>query len=205
MSATAKNSPLPHRPLARLGLFTVVIVLSFFLTGCITLTDHEASQEQRQEVVGFVSAEETFTQAIQVRRDGLNGIQLWLQVPGEAPPEDAMLTARVMTAPQNGSALSSTLYKLAEVQSNGAIHIPLPRQADSAGQSLYLILSTNQGRTEVLGRNGGVYPQGEAFNNEQPLDGDAAFSLSYDYGPNSILEDLLTLLRYAWLVIPRFR
>jgi hypothetical protein len=34
------------------------------------------------------------------------------------------------------------------------------------------------------------------------VDGDAAFSLSYDYGPNSILEDLLTLLLYAWLVIP---
>ncbi len=190
-----------HLP-TRLRLFLIALGAVVLLTGCITLEDHEASQEQRQEVVATVSETETFSQVFVARRRNLNGIQLWFQVPGETPPSQATLSARISADPQSDVVLGSGVFLLKDIQSSGTVQIPLPSQPDSAGRSYFLRLEVTGGRVEVLGRNGGVYPQGAAFSNKEPIEGDAAFRLTYLYDRGSVFEDLLTLLQFSWLVIP---
>jgi hypothetical protein len=69
-------------------------------------------------------------------------------------------------------------------------------------QSFYLLLRPLSGTIQVRGRAEDIYPGGQAFSGQTPLQADFAFTTSYDYNLTALLADLRLSLPHVWLVFP---
>ncbi|HSF81761.1 MAG TPA: hypothetical protein VLA49_11035 [Anaerolineales bacterium] len=183
-------------------LLSLAFLLSIALAGCVTLKDPESFQEQNPDVVGVASAHDTIGQTLVSRRARLNGVWLWLSLQPASPDQTGTLTVELHAAPLEGTPLASASLSLGAIQGSGPILVQFPAQPGPAGQTYYLSLSTDRGQVQVRGRSADVYPQGSAFLNYIPLEGDLAFRLAYEYGASAILQDLLDIFQGAWLLIP---
>jgi hypothetical protein len=178
----------------------LLILLSAFLSGCLRLYDPEASQEQNSGAIATIESGQAFEQSFIARRPGLDAIEINLGVPPgtSAPPG---LRAEVYPIPEESSPVATVQLTPQQV-SNGNAIIDLPPQADSAGRGYTLRLITDSGNFQVSGKAEDVYPKGSASVNGQPLQGDAAFRLYYDYDWQALLSDLWNYAAGSWLLIP---
>jgi hypothetical protein len=182
-------------------VFSLLLTLQLFLSGCVTLRDPEASQEYRGDVVAVVGPERVVGQSFVSRRPGLNGIQLWLRIKPNFSHDDS-LVAELYHAPAGTPLLETITVPYSSLTNAFPLTISFSPRSDPPQQAYYLALRTSGGEIEIFGRNEDAYPDGELFEAAAPRQADASFRTSYDYNPVAILNDLGKALANIWLVIP---
>jgi len=184
--------------LLRVGL---ALCLALLLTGCVTLVDPEASQEQAYDEVGVIGDGETLEQTFLARRPGLNGIALWVS-PGGEGAANGSLELDLYPAGDPGASLEHFSLSYTRLSAGSPVLIsfdPLP----GPGGELYTLRATGRGLTaRFLGRSADVHPYGGLLVNGESRDGDLAFRLSYDYGWQAVLADLGRILEGLPLALP---
>ncbi|MCK4724187.1 MAG: hypothetical protein KAT29_00210, partial [Anaerolineales bacterium] len=183
-------------------LASLLMAAVFSLSGCQTLQDPEASQEQSQETVATLIDGDVFKQSLISRRQNFNTLQLWLRVPEGTAAEGSTLKVHISPADQPDVLVGGGIYALGDIQRSGTLQIPIHDRNNSSNAAYKLELELSGGTLQILGRTGDVYPAGEASLNGEVLPIDAAFRLTYEYDANSVWEDTYTLLSMSWLVLP---
>jgi hypothetical protein len=194
----ASLSELPLLCLLLLGLLT---------SGCVTMYDPEASQEQHPEVIFTLREGQTFGQTFAARRAGLDRLGLWLSLPPETQAGKGTVTLEIYPVapdglPNTNRALRVASFALSSAGRPGPLVLNLEPLPGPAGQTFFLSLRVTGGELQVLGRAEDIYPGGQAYPNGLPAEADMAFQLSYDYGARAFLEDLVSGLRQSWLLLP---
>jgi hypothetical protein len=201
---------IPTKNSSHIKYFALIILLLFLIiatSGCVTLSDPEASQEYSADTVGVLDAQTSMGQSFISRRPNTNGITLWMAtvtLPTNVTSNSLNNTIRVrlFNSPDDINPIFSTYITLPASANNTQISIDIPRLKGAAGQSYYLLLTTDAGSYHIKGRLEDAYPSGQAYTNSTPINADIEFRLSYDYGPTELLDDLKSYLSNSWLIIP---
>ncbi len=187
---------------SRAGWAGLVLCLALLLSGCVTLVDPEASQQQAVDEVGVIGDGEILEQTFLARRPGLNGVALWVSASAAGDSPDGSLEIALYPAGDPGSPLERFSLSQARIAAGSPVLLsfdPLP----GPGGQLYTLRAAGRGLTaRFLGRNADVHPYGGAALNDEPLAGDLAFRLSYDYGWQAVLTDLRRGLENLPLALP---
>lgn len=184
-----------------LGLLGFLLCLAFGLSGCVTLKDPESSQEFRADIVSQIKPGETAGQTVFSRRANVNGVQLWLNVdPGEAA--DQHLKFALYRAMGDDTPIITKYYRMENLAKASTLTIPLSTPPGSANQSYYLEVSCSAGSVILYGRAEDAYPGGQAYLQKNPVPGDWAFRLSYEYDLVAALSDSWQVIRSSWLAVP---
>lgn len=180
----------------------LMLAAAGLLTGCVSMSDPEESQEYRSDVVATVQAGQVVGQTFVSRRARLNGIQLWLRAGPEPAAPGATLTVQLYHAPGDLSPLVTIPLPVSTIPEGSPLKIALPPQADLPGQGYFITLTTHEAALQVLGRSEDAYPRGQLYAGGAPQDADLSFRLTYDYDPAAMLGDLGRALASAWLLLP---
>ena len=179
----------------------LIVLLAFTLSGCVTLNDPEASHEYTADMVGSISVDQQIGQTFVARRTRLNGITIWFSADA-GPQTNETLTFELYRAGEDTPPVFSTAVSTSGITENSSRYIAIPVQSDPAGQAYYLKLTTTSPTAvQVQGRNEDTYPNGQAYINEQPVNADLAFRLTYDFDTQAAFEDLLYWLEHGWLFL----
>jgi len=193
-------------------LISCLLCLLALLTGCVTLVDPEVSQEYEKDVIGTIAgSDQVIGQTFVSRRSHLNSVYLWArriggQTQSDSPSTEfdkSLLTVEIYHSPdewKNESPPLETVH-LANLQSQ-PVQVTFNHLSDLPGQGYFILLKSPNGTYEVYGRQEDVYPHGEAYIGNQPIEADLAFRTTYEYGGWSILEDAQSFLSHAWYLIP---
>jgi hypothetical protein len=198
--------------------FLLACLLALCLAGCsssssrvdfsiVTLPDAEASQEHFPVFVADAGPGQTVGQTFTTRRPRLNGISLWVNTGAQ----DGELQVELYHTPADERPLFTQTIPFSRI-SNGILHLRLPPGLSAAApqygatpvspQSYYLLLRPIRGTIQVRGRAEDIYPGGQAFSAQTPLQADLAFTTTYDYDLIALLDDLRASLPRLWLVLP---
>ena len=190
--------------LAHSSKFPFFLLLALILTGCgpislVTLSDPEASQEHWDTYVASASPGQTIGQTFTTRRPRLNGLTLWINPSNE----EGALEVALYHTPGDETPLITQVIPYADI-TNGVLHIRLPAgRGGSETRPYYILLRPGLGTTiQVRGREEDIYPGGQAFSGQTPLQADLAFTTSYDYDLAALLADLRLSLPRGWLALP---
>jgi hypothetical protein len=205
------NNALLKKPKFSVVTFRAAIIAFFFLviglSGCVTMADPEASQVYSSDTVGTLAASTEIGQSFISRRPGLNGITLWLTPSSNqngdiSPSEPNYINVKVYLSPEK----AVLVYAASIIAPSSGVNLPItiniPVQDNQPDQAYYLLLSKDQGSTEIIGRNEDAYPNGQAYLNGLPIDSDIAFRLNYDYDFESLLVDLKNFVSKIWIALP---
>ncbi len=190
-STNKKMSVLPGKLFHKLGLALLYVIL---ISGCTTLYDPETSQEFNKDICGTITSTRNMGQTFISRRERLNGITLWFET--EEPGID--LTLNLYHTPLDRHPIFSTTIKV----TTGSNYIAFPAQIDPPNQLYYIELGNTSAKIYVLGRDEDVYPHGNAYLNNQPIEGDLAFQTTYEYDVNAVISDFQEIINQSWLVFP---
>jgi hypothetical protein len=181
----------------------LLILLALILTGCVTLSDPEESQEFNQHTVGIIDPTLSVGQSFISRRPFLNGITLWVEaLPDNEPQTQSHLTIDLYYSPGDQTPIFTTQIPSHTIGEVAPIKIDIPPQSGTPGQAYYLSISTNQGSYNIKGRNEDAYSRGQAYISGSPVETDIAFYLSYEYNQDSILQDIINWSSHIWIIIP---
>ncbi len=197
-------------------------LVALFLTSCsglsiVTLPDPETSQEYNGAFIATASKDQTIGQTFLARRPRLNGLTLWVKTTSQT----GMLQVELYHSPDDKSPIFTQVIPFDQIV-NGGLYIRLPTNLPPAtsgasqssafgvssgstlpsGQPYYLVLRPLSGALQVRGRGEDIYPYGQAFSGQSPLEADLAFSATYDYDLTALLGDLRASLPRVWLVLP---
>jgi hypothetical protein len=187
-----------HNILSRL----MMVVATILLAGCVTLSDPEASQEYRSDIVSTLTPGIEVGQSFMAERCCLNSIQLYFQPNTQFSESPATLSITLHPSINNSSELFSAKVLVKNIPSTGIITLPLTVPTREVEQSYYLNLSTDTGELAIMGRNEDAYYPGTAHIQGQPRNADIAFRLTYEYDIEGVMRDALGLVRKSWLLIP---
>ncbi|MGE5223354.1 MAG: hypothetical protein ACM3PY_13025 [Omnitrophica WOR_2 bacterium] len=179
-----------------------LLLAVLFLSGCVTLTDLETSQENTADIVATVNESVTLRQDFVMRRPRLNSITLWVAPDPKQPAPGSgirLMNIRLYQAPQDTTPLLNTQISIVN---NGSIRVDVPVKPGPAGQTYTLVLKSKGGGIQILGRKGDPFVDGQAYLDNQPLPGDIAFHTTYDYDTRAVLADLESALPDSWLAFP---
>jgi hypothetical protein len=189
-----------HRQAVKIAL--LLIGAAFLLTGCVSMEDIEASQEQRSDVVASLTPGQTFRQGFSSPNAGLKQVDVWLR---PADGQFAAGAAAQIELHQAGSAprlLAEFEAPLERLQANPQVSLSIPPRSDPQDSRYEIRIHSPQAALQVLGRLEDVYGAGEADIDGDFLLGDAAFFLQYEYGWRHALIDLRRLFSLLWLALP---
>ncbi|MGD8750581.1 MAG: hypothetical protein PVG14_04115 [Anaerolineales bacterium] len=179
--------------------YLLICFLSVTLSGCITLSDPEASQIHNKEIVGTITSSQSVGQSFISRRENMNSLVLWLK----PKSTNGTLIFELFTTPNDNDPLLRRNIHLSTIPPNGRMVVPLTQLANPSKQHFYIRLSTDGDEIEVLGRNEDAYQKGSAYINNQPIDSDISFNSSYDYTLKQIIQDVLGARKFIG-TIPSF-
>ena len=198
---TALNTPF-------FGFFLLACLL--FLTGCrpislVTLPDPEVSQEHWETYVASAGPGETTGQTFTTRRPQLNGLTLWVNTSAEG----GEMQVELYHTPADEWPIFTQTIPLSNI-TNGVLRIRIPVRMGgseictdrSETCPYYLLLRPLSGTIQVRGRAEDIYPGGQAFSGQIPLQAEFAFTTSYDYDLTALVADLRLSLPSGWLVLP---
>ncbi len=196
------------------GLF-ILITLSFLITGCMTLTDPEASQLSRSDVVCLVDSQNTCGQTFVSRRPRLNSLTLWL-----APQsKSGKIVLDLFHSPDEAKPLLTRVLPVASMNPKDGFRIPLPPLGEKPATRFYLRMHSDDAQVFVYGRSNPQYPHGTLIENGKQSPADLAFRTTYDYDIHALMQDfssglgewgmsipaLLVILLPGWLLLRAFR
>jgi hypothetical protein len=200
--------------------FFVFFLLAIFLAGCkpislVTLTDPETSQAHSSAVVASASPGQALGQTFTSRRPRLNSLTLWV----DPSKEDGELLVELFRTPTDEKPLFIQAIPFQKFR-NGVLNIHIPPSLSSfegeqggtqqsrvqgmrgVSQPFYILLRPIRGDIQVRGRAEDIYPDGQAYTDQAPLQADIAFTTTYDYDLSALLADLHLSLPRLWLVLP---
>jgi len=183
------------------SFISVLLLLTLLISGCVTATDTEGSQEQRQDVIASLEAGQTFRQGFVSRRAGMNQVELFLRVE-EDVQASAFVAVDLYRAGGEPNLIAEIEAPLEQLRLDEHLTLALPPVSDSQNGRFEVQVTSQTGGVQVLGRLEDVYAGGEAAVNEDYLLADAAFRLAYDYGPAAVVGDMVNLLKWTWLILP---
>lgn len=197
-------SILPGMHLIKKPTFLALLIfgLPFLSAGCLTLKDPEASQIHAGQVIATVQADQVVGQSFFSRREGFNGLDLWLNLSPDSNSSDGSLIIELYPEREAGEPLAIAFLSFSQIAASNPLFVSFSPQSRLSPGSYFLSLKSVDGNIDVLGRAEDIYPHGSAYLNGAPADSDLAFRLSYDYGLSGLLEDIQTLLVNLWLVLP---
>ena len=189
------------------GLIILFIVLSLSVTGCVSVNDPEASQVYNSDSIGILGSKSSIGQSFVSRRPKFNGITLWITpIPEqETAPANSIQNSfnlKLFQSPGDAFPLFTTSNLIPRSGNNTPINIQIPNQNNPADQRFFIELTTNSGKFQINGRNEDVYPHGQVYIGEQPINADIAFRLSYEYDLDALAQDLRHGLANSWLIFP---
>jgi hypothetical protein len=190
-----------------LALVFLLAVFSSGLSGCVTFTDPESSQDITSDAIGALDPQSSIGQSFLSRRPNLNGITIWLTI---TPQQDEVNHPRLSQSinvilfhtADEASPVYTTTINTPLTGDDIPITIDIPTQDNPAQQNYYLSLSSDSGSILINGRDEDAYPNGQAYINDTPINADIAFRLSYDYGFAALAQDITHILQSGWLVFP---
>ncbi|MFZ0532627.1 MAG: hypothetical protein WAM09_05560 [Anaerolineales bacterium] len=188
------------------GLLILMLFLMMSMSGCVTLADFDASQEYASDTVGVIDAQTNLGQSFVSRRPNLNGITIWLTpASGQtSEPTSANIIVKLFLAPGESKPEFSTTIIAPDSGNNIPITINIPNQKNLGGQNYFLLLTTDSGSIQINGRNEDAYPHGQAYVNENGVNADIAFRLSYNYDFLALLRDIKQFSASIWIAAPLF-
>jgi hypothetical protein len=174
-------------------------MLAFLLSSCVSLADPEASQVHQQDILYTISANEAdwVGQSFISGRSGLISITIQTSLVGEGSESPSILQVELFHSIEENKILYST--RLAA--RNGAVRISFPAQDDPPGQVYLLKLSASNQSIQIKGRSEDIYPDGSAYANGTSIQGDLAFSTTYDYGLTALVMDIKHALPKSYLLL----
>jgi hypothetical protein len=187
-----------------------LFLLAIFLAGCgpislVTLPDPEVSQEHWETYIASAGPGQTIGQTFTTRRPQLNGLTLWVKTSAEG----GELQMELYHTPADEWPVFTQTIPFSSI-SNGVLHVRIPARMSGSeactGRSetcpFYILLRSLSGTIQVRGRAEDIYPGGQAFSGQTPLQADFAFTTSYDYNLTALLADLRLSLPHLWVVLP---
>lgn len=192
------HSPSPS--VHRLVLLALLPLLAWMLSSCISLTDTEGSQEQRQDVIAIIEDGQVFRQTFASRRSGFNRLELMLRLPDDGNLDGGYVTAELRRLPADTPPLASATFTAEQLKSSDVLPLDFPELSDSAGADYELRIYSTGGVVQVLGRLEDVYGEGSAILQEEYLLADAAWHISYEYNLASVYQDISSLLSKTGLI-----
>jgi hypothetical protein len=196
-----KASSLTSGSLKRI-LFACLLGLS--LSACVKMNDPESSQEFNSHIIAEINQSQHAGQSLISQRERLNGISLWLTT---KPPDNGnaaagQLVIKLFQANDREQPVSAISIDILPSWNNSQVDISFPPQAGPAQQSYYVQVESTGSTIKLHGRNENAYEAGNAFLDDEALDADFAFRLTYDYNSGSVLLDLSRWGSQALLLIP---
>ena len=190
-----------------LVLITLLLFLILSISGCVTLSDPEASQEYTSDTVGVLDSQTHIVQSFVSRRPNLNGITIWITTPLGQTNESSSNTPNSINAKLYlDSKASSPVFATTIITPASANNIPItisiPDQKNPGGRTYYLQLTKDAGTIQINGRNEDAYPLGQAYMNEEAIKADIAFRLSYNYDFIALLQDIKQSTGFLWIIAP---
>lgn len=180
----------------------LLLGVALLCSGCVTLTDTEASQEQRQDVIAILEPGQSFHQGFTSRRSGMSQINFWLRTPVDTPAPGAQVEIKLYRVGDEPQLLADLEIPLEQLSQNELVSLVLPPVKGSRNGRFEYLVTSDKSDVQVLGRLEDVYAGGEASVDGEFILADAAFQLSYDYGVGAVVEDFLQMLNLSWLVLP---
>lgn len=171
------------------------------------MADPEASQEYNSDVVGVLEPQTSLGQSFVSRRPNINAITLWMtsssvQTNTSINNFNNTINIKLFHAPGESSPVFSTSINPPTSGDNIPITINLPNQKNLSGQNFYLLLTVNSGSIQINGRTEDAYPLGQAFINNNPINADIAFRLTYNYDLNALSQDFKRWASNSWIIFP---
>jgi hypothetical protein len=171
------------------------------------MNDPEASQEYNSDAVGTIDTKSVIGQTFISRRPNINGITIWVTVTSDQEntfvnANNKVINITLFHTPMDVSPVFSTSILAPTSGKITPLTIKVPNQNNPAEESYYIQLTTNSNTIILNGRNEDVYPHGQVYINDQPINADIAFRLSYDYDFAALAQDLWQVLMNIWLVFP---
>jgi hypothetical protein len=189
------------------ALIILLALIAASLSGCVTFTDPEASQDFTSDAIGALNSQSTIGQSFISRRANLNGITIWLTI--SSPQSDIThanlphsINVKLFHAAGEPSPVYATIINTPPSGEDIPIAINLPPQNNPGGQNYYIVLASDSSSILVNGRNEDAFPDGQAYINGMPVNADIAFRLSYDYGFTALIQDITLFVQGAWLIFP---
>ena len=180
----------------------LLLGVALFCSGCVTLTDTEASQEQRQDVIAVLESGQSFHQGLTSRRSGMSQINLWLRTPVDPPAPGSQVEIKLYRVRGEPQLLAKLEIPLEQLPQNEPVSLVLPPMTGSRNGNFEYRVTSDVSGLQVLGRLEDVYAGGEASVDGKFILADAAFQIAYDYGVGAVAEDFLQMLKLSWLVLP---
>jgi hypothetical protein len=183
------------------SLFLLALFGALLLPGCVSLPDPETSQIHEQEVIAtLIPDDSSLGQTFISRRAGLNSLTIWLA--SEQAEAQGSLQVELLHSVSDPKPVFLAVLSTRGISTKRLFQFSFPIQNDPPGQAYYLHLSASGKSLQVYGRSEDIYPSGDFYVNEVPVQADLAFRTTYAYGWNSLFEDLRVWIKSAWLVIP---
>lgn len=191
----------------KLPVSALALCLLACLSACAVLPDPENTQDLSSDLVAVVSPGHSAGQTFVARRPRFTGITLWFGEQNTGAP----LTVELFSDPPG----EQPLYVATIGAGQGEATIEIPDQPNQPNQPYYLRLSASQGEVQLMGRKEDVFAQGSAYVDDQPIEADLAFRVSYQYDAAALWADLrgapghwqliaplaLTLLLPGWFLL----
>lgn len=188
-------------------LIILILILTSSLSGCVSMSDPEASQVYTSDIIGVLSDQSSLGQSFISRRPNLNGLTIWIsRLPGTsgqpASQNSSYLTVRLYYRSIDTEPVYTAVVAVPLTGSNLPVTIKIPNQNNPGGQGYYLLLNNGSGTIQVNGRKEDAYALGQAFVSNSPINADLAFQLTYDYGFSAMIGDLRSSFSWIWLFVP---
>ena len=182
----------------------ILLFLPLLLSACVTLPDFETSQENSTEIISrYNDGNEPIGQTFIARRPRLNGLTFWVEREPSTESQQAWVTVRLFSSPEDASQAGSPIYNThISTGSSGPISVSLPPLDGEAGKQYYLELAPSDGSIFIKGQNLDAYAGGQAYAAGVPLEADLAFRTSYEFDAQAALSDIGGMLGRIGLVLP---
>jgi len=190
------------KPISRRWLIVLAGLLAWSLTGCVRYIDHEASQEQRPDVVAAISPGHYLSIEFTSRRPGLSGITTWMKLEAGNQDTSGLLVAELFSAGDPETPIKVQTFPLESVKARGLVEITFAPQSNSAQKKYLLTLRPTTGRVQAQGITADVKPRSRLFLDSASIHGDPAYQLYYNYNLQNFLADLQAVFSNLWLAIP---
>ncbi len=202
---TCASKWLVRSPRVRLSPFSLISLFALFgvllLSGCVSLPDPETSQVHEQAVIATLQPDgSSLGQTFISRRAGLNSLTLWLG--SEQAEAQGSLQVELFHSASDPKPVYQAALSTSAISAKRSFQFSFPAQADPPGQAYFLHLSTSGKSLQIYGRSEDIYPGGDLYVNDVPVQADLAFRTTYAYGWNHFFEDLRVWAKSVWLVIP---
>ncbi len=176
----------------------------FFLSGCATLSDPEASQVYHNDIIGMVDDTHTLEQTIQTGQSRIDGLFLWLQSNPVSQSQTGKILFSIYNPPDASTPWASASIRCNAYRPDQPLYITFKPQENAQSNDYQIVVKAENCSVQIFGRTEDAYTQGVASQNSTPLPGDIAFRVKYRYDMAALWKDFSSIPPHLGLVVIEF-